>query len=289
MRRACWFAVLSFFLIPAARGVAQAPELFDRLDKNADGVVTADEVNDDAKTLFERLLRASDADGDGKLSKEEFAAGRDQRSADRRERPDRPPMRRPGQGPLQGQFNPQQLMNRLDRNGNGKIDKDEIPERLAPLLERADLNSDGQIERRELEAVAERLNAGAPESEPAPPGASMGGALLRVLDADGDGELSGSEIAGAAKALAKLDRNGDGKIDRRELAPMPPSGDRPQRPAPDRDALRDRLRAADTNGDGKISREEAPPRLRDAFDRIDANDDGQLDAEELRNFRPGRP
>lgn len=289
MRRACWFAVVALLVVPVATSPAQEPGLFDRLDKNSDGAVTADEVDGDAKTLFERLLRTSDANDDGKLSKEEFAAGIERRPA---ERPDRPPMRRPGQGPQgDGPFNPEQLLNRLDRNGNGKIDKDEIPERLAPLLERADINNDGQIERRELDAVAERRrNApGSPEPERMPPGGGMGAALLRVLDADGDGELSSSEIEGAAKALAKLDRNGDGKIDRRELAPMPPSGDRPQRPAPGRDALRDRLREADTNGDGKISRNEAPPRLREAFDRIDANDDGQLDAEELRNFRPGRP
>ena len=53
---------------------AQEGDLFAKLDKNSDGVVTADEVEGDAKGLFERSLRRGDKDGDKKLTKEEFAA-----------------------------------------------------------------------------------------------------------------------------------------------------------------------------------------------------------------------
>src|SRR5262245_60245440 len=50
-------------------------ELFSRLDANKDGYVTSEEVQQPQQTLFERLLRNADKDGDKKLSKEEFVAG----------------------------------------------------------------------------------------------------------------------------------------------------------------------------------------------------------------------
>ena len=43
-----------------------------------------------------------------------------------------------------------------------------------------------------------------------------------------------------------------------------------------------RLKDADKNGDGKISKEEAPDRMKDNFDRIDANGDGQLEESEIK-------
>jgi Ca2+-binding EF-hand superfamily protein len=53
----------------------------------------------------------------------------------------------------------------------------------------------------------------------------------------------------------------------------------------------ERLRAADTNGDGMISLQEAQaslPRLAKHFDRIDANHDGQVTAEERRAAHENR-
>ncbi len=45
------------------------------------------------------------------------------------------------------------------------------------------------------------------------------------FDADGDGKLSKSELENAAKALSKLDKNGDGELTPEELMPPRP-GDR---------------------------------------------------------------
>ncbi|MFN5734023.1 MAG: hypothetical protein ACK48R_19430 [Planctomyces sp.] len=48
----------------------------------------------------------------------------------------------------------------------------------------------------------------------------MGAApLMQALDADQDGSLSPAEIENAAKALAKLDKNGDGTLSTDELRP----------------------------------------------------------------------
>src|SRR5262245_15188476 len=70
-------AQLSLVLVLAGGTVwaQDAEELFGKLDANKDGYVTPDEVQDSQKSLYERLVRTSDKNGDGKLSKDEFLAG----------------------------------------------------------------------------------------------------------------------------------------------------------------------------------------------------------------------
>jgi hypothetical protein len=48
--------------------------------------------------------------------------------------------------------------------------------------------------------------------------------LLTALDVDGDGEISATEISNAPAALAKLDKNGDGKLTRDEYMGQRPGG-----------------------------------------------------------------
>ncbi len=89
-----------------------------------------------------------------------------------------------------------------------------------------------------------------------------------------------------ATRLKKLDKDGDGKLTRREL--MPPRPDlagRPEgqpegRPRPEQ--LVRRLMQGDKNGDGKLSRDELPERMQQAFDRLDANSDGNVSPDELK-------
>ena len=51
----------------------------------------------------------------------------------------------------------------------------------------------------------------------------------------------------------------------------------------------DRMMSWDANEDRIITRDEAPERMRDRFDSIDANGDGMLETEELENMlAPGR-
>ena len=52
-----------------------------------------------------------------------------------------------------------------------------------------------------------------------PPGRAVS-PLQAALDADGDGTISAQEMEGAAAALKKLDRDGDGKLGREELGPQ---------------------------------------------------------------------
>ena len=57
--------------------------------------------------------------------------------------------------------------------------------------------------------------------------------IIVALDADKDGVISAEEITNAAKALATLDKNKDGKLTHEELRPPRPEGGpegRPEKP-----------------------------------------------------------
>src|SRR5262249_23396555 len=119
-------------------------QLFSRLDKNGDGFVTEDEVDQEQKGSFERLLRAGDKNKDGKLSKEEFVAAW---SGGEKKRPDGEAGKKP---PFAKDADPEALFNRLDRNGDGKLSKDEIEGR--EFIQRLDTNKDGEVTKEEFKA-----------------------------------------------------------------------------------------------------------------------------------------
>src|SRR6476661_5195073 len=122
-------------------------ELFNRLDANHDGAITADEVTSEHRTLFERLLRRADANHDKSLSREEFSASLVP------SRPERGVETKESAVPPQADAVRYMLL-KLDANQNARIEKDEVPKQLRPifelLLERLDNNNDGQLDRQEL-------------------------------------------------------------------------------------------------------------------------------------------
>ena len=89
-----------------------------------------------------------------------------------------------------------------------------------------------------------------------PPGRGPTDPLRAALDTNGDFELDADEIAAAADALAKLDKNGDGIIDRQEFRPpMPPPRDRG--PGRERGETGER-RPRDRGPEGRPPRGESP-------------------------------
>lgn len=158
-----------------------------------------------------------------------------------------------------------------------------------------------------------------PGGFPQPPGFH----LMTALDADKDGKISAKEIENAVAALKELDKNQDGKLSQEEIG-WPPSfgGDgrgfpgpgggppgfggqsRPQRPDPDQvgtgatgDSSSNRaqprttffsaeqLKRLDRDKDGKITKDEVPSSVRETiFNRVDTNQDGVIDQNELRKL-----
>jgi Ca2+-binding EF-hand superfamily protein len=130
--------------------------LLQALDKDGDGTLSEAEI-----AGATAALKTLDRDGDGTLSQAEmmpeFGRGG----------PGGPGG--PGGGPGPEEIVAQMMAS--DRNGDGKLAKDELPRRMQPLLERADANGDGFLDRDELTAFARRR---APQPQGGPGGGRRG-------------------------------------------------------------------------------------------------------------------
>ncbi len=296
-------------------------EMFKKWDANSDGKLTEEEVPENARTRFKQFLERNDDDGDKALSKEQAP---------------RFIMMAMQPGLPEGGFRPdlqmaEQRFREWDANKDGKLTADEVPanlrERFTQILGRID-SEDKSITKEQFGRVAMGLLVPGGPPGFGPGGMPMPMAVLRVLDGDNDGELSKEEIEGAAKSLAKLDKNEDGKLTRDELMPGfagggfpggPPLPGRPGEGRPDQrrpegrpegrpdarpgerrpgegrpganaEQIRARIKEMDKDRDGKISKEEAQDRIKENFDAIDANSDGSIDEAEIRaRFQRGRP
>lgn len=293
---AALLGMLAFFLANMAGADEPLnPALFDKLDANQDGTITSDEIPEQGRRLFDRMLRTSDKNKDGELTKAEFNAGITEK--------DEPKQTIASPRPRVGrQVDPKQIMARLDRDGDGKLSMEEFPadrrERIQQILPRIDRDGDLKLDAEEFGGMVAAIRGqNPPKKRPdSKPSMSMAGPnppLLAALDTNGDGSIDTKEMEAAAQSLKKLDRNDDGKIDASELGfnrAMPRK--RPARGA-GVEAILGRIMQADTNGDGKLSAEEAPERMKPRFDAIDRNSDGFADKEEIKamlsRFLQNRP
>ncbi|MBI1904122.1 MAG: hypothetical protein HYS13_23755 [Planctomycetia bacterium] len=189
-------------------------QLFGRLDANGDGKVTKEEA--ERQPFAARLFERADADKDGVVTKEEF-----QKAAP-------PAVIAPPGGPAPEGA----LFRALDANGDGKIGADEL-EAAAANLKKLDRNGDGTITREE---VAPRGRPGAPLD----PAALRAQAERRLKEADknGDGKISKEEAPEQLQGIFdRIDGNKDGFIDLEEMRAMAerfpgrrPDGARPDAP-----------------------------------------------------------
>jgi len=115
-----------------------------------------------------------------------------------------PPEGGPGGGGPRHRPPPLPLILALDVNHDGVIDSNEIANASAELLT-LDKNGDGQLTRDEY---LPPVPANAPKDAPRPPLP----AIVKALDANGDGVIDATEIANAPAALKTLDKNGDGQL-----------------------------------------------------------------------------
>ena len=114
-----------------------------------------------------------------------------------------------------------------------------------------------------------------------------------AADADRNGVLSRAEVQRRLPRLAsrfdEIDRNRDGNLSPEELRARAGAGNR--RGGAGEGGFAEHFRRADADGDGALTRaeaEEALPRLGAKFDRIDANRDERLTADELRRYFDAR-
>lgn len=127
--------------------------LLEALDADRDGKLSSSEV-ENAVAALKKL----DKDGDGTLSQAEIGW------------PPEPPGfagrsgagRRGGFGSPGGGVGMVERIMANDKNDDGKVTRDELPQFMQRLLDRADTNEDGAIDREEATAVSEAIGRGAP-------------------------------------------------------------------------------------------------------------------------------
>ncbi len=128
--------------------------LFDRLDADRNGTISAAEVPSDQKRLFARLVRKADVNGDQSLSRDEFIAALV---------PSRPEKKieekQPGGYPQANAV--RYLLLTMDTNRDSSIESDEVPDDFQPVFElmaeRIDANKNGTLDRYELGRGAREL------------------------------------------------------------------------------------------------------------------------------------
>lgn len=291
-------------------------ELFDMLDRDGDGFLTAQELPKarkpkgeadavgGARKQAEEFLRANDKDGDGKVGMSEWslssrplmeADANGDRFADldeltrffskRRERKAKGPGDAPeGAAPAGGAERPQirdmaeGLFRRLDKDGDGRIAGEELPKDGRFDLAKADKNGDGGIDLIELTLVV---------GERAGKDGGAGSMLQRLkqMDGNGDGAIDRAEWKGPPERFDALDADRDGKITAPELKQVMGEG-RGEGRWTDRNADA-AFRRFDTDGDGKITAAEWKARP-ETFHLLDANKDGEITREELTPKGPAR-
>ena len=179
------------------------------------------------------------------------------------------PTGKQGPGPLH--FNVDQLIKDYDTNGDGYLERNEVPAYLREHFDELDTNKDGKLSREELEKGAALLQ---PRRRPS----DVVYFLLEMSDCDDD--CSG-ELQRMYDVLQKADKNKDGKLDADELKAM--------RQQLIEERVDNIMKELDTNKDGRISREEARGPIRHDFDQIDTNKDGFIDRDELMRAATERP
>jgi len=124
------------------------------LDADKDGVISKSEINNAAAAL-----RKLDKNGDGELDAEEMRPSRPEGGRSRGGAPEGGPGGERG-GRSAGAGGMMERIMSQDKNQDGKLSKDEVDERMLPMFDRLDANSDGSIDKSEIEAAAARMGGG---------------------------------------------------------------------------------------------------------------------------------
>lgn len=113
--------------------------------------------------------------------------------------------------------------------------------------------------------------------------AYAGGDKAKMMDTDGDGNVSAAEHTAGAKArFVRMDANSDGVVTATEMdaghKAMADSG----RAMKDGRSSADKIKMIDTNGDGQLSAEEHAASSQAMFDKMDADNNGSVTEAEMK-------
>jgi len=268
MRNNIWTTILvcAVFTVSCALCAVGAPNAEEiaklkSADTNGDNKLTPEEFTAAFPEAGKSGFNKRDRNGDGFISREDFA------SADSSEAPANPA------NPIAPRMRVKALLQEADKDGNREVTFEEIAA-VAPQVSRErfktlDRNNDGVI------SQADR-NVGGPAKFDLPK-------LFAKADTNSDKQITFEELQAKMPKLTKerfaqLDQNGDGILNQADRAASAPAGAEGRRP--DRAAIVPKMLQADTNGDKQITFEELqakmPKLTKERFAQLDQNGDGIL-------------
>ncbi|MCC7509092.1 MAG: EF-hand domain-containing protein [Planctomycetes bacterium] len=121
-----------------AKAKAVYAEEFSILDRDDSGKLNSEELGDKYGTL----LKDGDTDKDGELNAAEFAAAREKAAASAKPADDRPQRK-----------SAEDMIKEADKDGDGKISKEEAPERLKQAFDKIDADGDGFLTKEEVDKL----------------------------------------------------------------------------------------------------------------------------------------
>ncbi len=121
-------------------------------------------------------------------------------------------------------------------------------------------------------------------------GAAQTSPVIMALDIDKDGRISTIEIKNAVQSLTALDTDGDGQLNRHEMharsefSAINASNVSKLQLGVTRDYYAQKMLLRDQNGNGQLEQSEMNPATLTILEFIDANHDGFLTYDELKNM-----
>ena len=181
--------------------------IVDAIDQNQDHEISAEEIANASKNLL-----SLDKNNDGILNADDLGHMGPPHSG-----------RQEGQRRSGGEGGSNSFATRLlafDENGNGKLEKDELPERMQGMIDRIDTNGDGVIDQDELQAMGGG-GAGAGQQRGRRGGQRGGGGGQGGNRQRGRGEGGGGSRADFfIERAMSFDANEDGLLSEDELREM---------------------------------------------------------------------
>lgn len=155
------------------------------------------------------------------------------------------------------------LFARMDKNGDGKIERSEARTAATEFFAKLDANKDGKITPDEQSALSR-----------ATPDEGRRDAHFARMDENGDGKIDRQETRMPEEHFVRADADKDGKLTKREMKAA-------------FEALvaarkKEHFAEFDANKDGKIDTAEAVAHADQRFAKLDANKDGQVTRQEAK-------